>query len=42
MNKEGNIIVIEDGQDDQDMFNQVFAQLNYPNKIVFFNNGESS
>lgn len=42
MNKGGPIIVIEDDQDDQELFTEVFAELNYPNKVHFFNDGLSA
>lgn len=42
MNRQGPIIVIEDDQDDQDILQEVFAQLSYPNKIIFFNDGQAA
>lgn len=36
MNKNGPIIVIEDDLDDQEMLKQVFKELNYPNKVIYF------
>lgn len=42
MNKEGTILVIEDDADDQELLNEVFAELNYPNKLMFFNDGLSA
>lgn len=40
MNKSGPIVMIEDDQDDQDIFREVFNELNYKNEIVFFIDGE--
>lgn len=42
MNKSGPIIVIEDDKDDQEMFAEVFAELNYPNQVTFFSDGASA
>ncbi|MBZ4034231.1 response regulator [Flavobacterium sp. 17A] len=42
MNKKGAIIVIEDDQDDQDIFSEVFKELNYKNEIIFFNDGQEA
>ncbi|MEO6285722.1 MAG: response regulator [Dyadobacter sp.] len=39
MNKNGNIIVIEDDADDRFMFEEVFELLAYPNKRRYFFNG---
>lgn len=39
MNKSGPIVIIEDDEDDQTMLREVFADLNYPNNIVFFGSG---
>lgn len=36
------IIVIEDDQDDQDLIQEVFNALEYPNKIMFFGDGEEA
>jgi CheY-like chemotaxis protein len=40
MNKDGEILVVEDDMDDQDLFSEVFKILNIPNKVLFFDNGE--
>ncbi|MEO6541345.1 MAG: response regulator [Ferruginibacter sp.] len=40
MNKLGPIIVIEDDEDDQDIFRKVFATFNTPNEVIYFNDGE--
>jgi len=42
MNRQGPIIIIEDDLDDQDILGAVFAKLSYPNKIIFFDNGEAA
>ena len=39
MNKSGAIIIIEDDEDDQLLLQDVFKELNYPNEIIFFDNG---
>jgi CheY-like chemotaxis protein len=39
MNKTGPIIVIEDDIDDQEMLVEIFKQLGYANKIVYFTDG---
>ena len=36
MNKRGPIIIIEDDVDDQDVLSEIFEELNYSNKLVFF------
>lgn len=36
MKTKGEIIVIEDDQDDRDFLRDIFESLNYPNQIVFF------
>ncbi len=42
MNKTGPVIVIEDDEDDQEVLTKVFTELNYPNKVIFFNDGISA
>ena len=42
MNKSGPVIIIEDDADDQEFLTEVFRKLNYPNKIVFFFDGEEA
>ena len=42
MNKSGPVIIIEDDADDQEFLTDVFRKLNYPNKIVFFSDGEEA
>ena len=42
MNKNGPVIIIEDDEDDQDFLTEVFQKLNYPNKIIFFNDSQKA
>ncbi len=42
MNKNGAIIIIEDDIDDQEMFDEVFRELDYKNEIIFFNDGQEA
>lgn len=42
VNKSGPIIIIEDDADDQDVLTEIFKKLNYPNKILFFFDGEQA
>ena len=42
MNKNGAIIIIEDDLDDQEMFADVFKELDYKNEIIFFNDGQEA
>lgn len=42
MNTSGPVIVIEDDTDDQEFLTEVFARLDYPNKLIFFNDGQSA
>ncbi|MCW3107947.1 MAG: response regulator [Segetibacter sp.] len=42
MNKGGPIVIIEDDIDDQDMLRDVFKELNYENKIVFFGDSQEA
>ncbi len=42
MNKSGPVIIIEDDADDQDFLTEVFQKLNYPNKIMFFHDGQEA
>lgn len=39
MNRGGPIIIIEDDLDDQNIFQEAFAALNYGNEIIFFSDG---
>ena len=42
MNKRGPIIIIEDDLDDQQFLAEAFKQLEYPNEILFFGDGEEA
>ncbi len=42
MNKSGPIIIIEDDEDDQHFMGEVFKKMAYPNKIIFFSDGEAA
>jgi len=42
MNRNGPIIVIEDDEDDRQLFADVFKNLNYPNQLHFFGDGQSA
>ena len=42
MNKKGQIIVIEDDEDDRMLLDEVFKELAYPNEILFFESGEEA
>jgi len=42
MNKSGPIIIIEDDTDDQKFLVDVFKELNYLNKIIYFADGEQA
>lgn len=42
MNKSGPIIIIEDDIDDQDMLEEIFQELNYENKLIFFSDSEEA
>ena len=39
MNKRGPVIIIEDDIDDQDVLSEIFQELNYKNKLIFFKDG---
>ena len=39
MQKSGPIIVIEDDADDQQLLDETFKVLNFPNKVIFFADG---
>jgi CheY-like chemotaxis protein len=39
MQKSGPIIVIEDDNDDQEILDEIFKILNYPNQILYFSDG---
>lgn len=42
MNKNGPVVVIEDDEDDKVMLEEIFATLNYKNKVVFFTDGNEA
>ncbi|HTE25502.1 response regulator [Flavitalea sp.] len=42
MNKSGPIIVIEDDLDDKEILDEIFNELNFENKIIFFTEGEKA
>jgi CheY-like chemotaxis protein len=41
-NKSGPIIIIEDDAEDQELLTEIFKNLNYPNKVVFFFDGQEA
>jgi len=41
MNKDGQILIIEDDKDDQDLFKIVLKGLKVPNEILFFDDGDA-
>jgi CheY-like chemotaxis protein len=42
MNNNGPIIVVEDDKDDRYLFASAFKELNFPNEIMFFIDGEAA
>ena len=42
MNKQGPIIVIEDDIEDQEILTHVFKNLDYPNEVIFFSDGQDA
>jgi CheY-like chemotaxis protein len=42
MNNKGPIIIIEDDTDDQELLKAVFANLKYPNELMFFQDGQKA
>lgn len=42
VNKNGPVIIIEDDADDQEFLIEIFRKLNYPNKIIFFFDGNDA
>lgn len=42
MDKNGPVIVIEDDADDREILIEIFNKLNYPNKIIFFEDGQEA
>lgn len=39
MNKSGPIIIIEDDKDDQEIFTEIFEELDFANELLFFGDG---
>lgn len=42
MKKSGPIIVIEDDLEDQQLLDEIFKNLNFPNKVIFFSDGNDA
>lgn len=42
MSKSGPIIVIDDDLEDHLILEEIFKNLNYPNKVIFFSNGNDA
>jgi len=42
VNKNGPIVIIEDDADDQEFLAEIFRNLNYPNKVIFFADGQQA
>jgi len=42
MNKKGEIVIIEDDADDRFLLEEVFTSLNYPNKRIYFIDGQEA
>jgi CheY-like chemotaxis protein len=42
MDKNGPVVIIEDDSDDRLLLKSVFDDLGYPNKVVFFEDGEQA
>jgi CheY-like chemotaxis protein len=42
MKKSGPIVVIEDDMEDQQMLAEIFKKLNFPNKVMFFSDGNDA
>ena len=42
MNANGPIVIIEDDEDDQELFQTVFKKLHYTNEVRFFKDGEEA
>lgn len=42
MNKTGPIIIIEDDVDDQEVLEDIFRELNYKNKLIFFGDSQEA
>jgi CheY-like chemotaxis protein len=42
MMRSGPIMIIEDDRDDQELLEETFSTLNYPNEVIFFANGNEA
>lgn len=42
MDKNGPVLIIEDDADDQEILRLVFKKLDYPNEVIFFNDGDEA
>lgn len=42
MNKNGPIVIIEDDADDQLLLTEVLKELDFPNEVIFFSDGEKA
>src|SRR5215217_8571594 len=42
MTKHGPIIIVEDDEDDQEIFGEIFKKLGHKNEIIFFSDGEEA
>jgi CheY-like chemotaxis protein len=42
MKKTGTIMIIEDDRDDQELLEETFSTLDYPNPVIFFSNGNEA
>ncbi|KQS24658.1 response regulator [Dyadobacter sp. Leaf189] len=42
MNKKGEIVIIEDDADDRFLLEEVFKSLDYPNKRIYFHDGQDA
>ncbi|MDF2457060.1 MAG: histidine kinase [Cytophagaceae bacterium] len=42
MNKNGPVVILEDDEDDQQLFIEIFNNLKYENEIIFFKDGNEA
>ena len=42
MNKTGPVVIIEDDAEDQEILTEVFQKIKFPNKIIFFTDGQEA
>jgi CheY-like chemotaxis protein len=42
MKKTGPIVIIEDDREDQELLEETFSTLDYPNPVIFFTNGNEA